>query len=129
MFLPVPDGWDVARVILVVFKGSWRSMRSNRAESPTPMWSKLLGLLQTRVHGENQLKNLSVALANILGNIKALGNVQQWEMGWPGNNSQKEAEREQDSTENPSALTWGYQNCSLEASPPRWMLSAPGTVL
>lgn len=38
-----------------------------------------MGLLQTRVHREkNQLKNVSVALANILGNIKALGNVQQW---------------------------------------------------
>lgn len=50
MLLPVPDGWDVASVILVVFKDSWRNVRNKRAESPTPMWSKLLGLVQTRVH-------------------------------------------------------------------------------
>lgn len=40
MLLPLPDGWDVPRVILVGLKDSWRNVRNNRAESPTPMWSK-----------------------------------------------------------------------------------------
>lgn len=57
MLLPLPDGWDEASVILAVFKESCRNVRNNRAESSTPMWSKLLGLLQSRVHREsNQLR-------------------------------------------------------------------------
>lgn len=40
MLLPVPDGWDPARVILEVFRDSWRNVRNNRAESPTPMWER-----------------------------------------------------------------------------------------